>query len=1154
MRLDKFLSNSVTKRAGRTPPSPGERVMARMFPNASMGSYANWGYQDRAKQISHFVSWAYAAININASLVGQHTPNMAFVSNDEDSDGSVHRNVRKWYGMGMGLTTGATKDGDVYSPGGPGGHVGLHLGSAQRTGHGMYPGYARYKAYSTIKPHEELEPLPGDHELHRLWANPNPYDTSYTLQYELVMFLKLTGIAYIWCVPDGFGIPRELWCLPSHWVWPRTGTGAYADPRDARLISYYEIRPYGSGISGSGLLRIPKEEVIQFRYPSPLSQIDGWSKLTAVSMWLDTNESMDKSAWSQMQNQGLPSCFVELSPEYSDPSQELIDRMEAKFMEKLGGEYNVGKPLFGTAGMKITPLSFSPESMMYPAMGEIYRDKILAAFGIPKSVLGMAENMTYGSLLASLSSCCTFVINPDFSMIGQQLTKDLCPRFMSLGYRAKTLGGYETGFAKLDNGKRRILTDLEMSRVARLDANGRVKRFKVNEDTGDVETTIRLWWDDCSPPDPSQVNSDIAQDMQCLAISPDEVRAIRGRAPWGDPQAGNPWVNGPNGWVPIPLAVQDKDGMERLAALMEPLKKMGEEQGTHVRDSEDKPNEQGMNDDGQPTLPNGEEAEPALENDLPDVTTDPGIENPNGKPHKSLKQHCSNCGEHVKGFHQCDVGAFGVTKEVTSQETGPVAAGLAVVANDTGRVLLLQRQLDPEDPNAGKWELPGGKTEGMKPLETAVKEWTEEVGLPLPEGKLTGRSWASSDGKYQGFVYRVPAEFDLNCRSHDADPESGGWAAVAWVDPKDLPNHNLRPALLEDIDDVLAQVTKHLLAGGKIIHKGWKADDRKLARQKFDQLLARFQSGAVGDAHVVDSLADYGIMSGLKVTEILSRMIGAGITPDSASGAILYSRAKPIKSFSQKTVKGWRRIGPPHESQTINDVELRLVNLGNHMGGSKWRLGVVQDGEVAWKHDAKTRAELDDKVPKLVQEELGRRRMAVKSYVNKAACGPGERADLTGCTPLGGGSSTSEAEDLDDDLQDPSEVVGELLNLNRQDERELDGLRNTKVIRNLSTVPVSIDVMDIDDLKGLELVDEDEVDPVEDPEDVPPVIIGPDGDFIDGNHRVTELLAGGQTQVRVIRATEDDLKAAKEFGGLQGRGSWSEEMWIKWMQARTELE
>ena len=122
---------------------------------------------------------------------------------------------------------------------------------------------------------------------------------------------------------------------------------------------------------------------------------------------------------------------------------------------------------------------------------------------------------------------------------------------------------------------------------------------------------------------------------------------------------------------------------------------------------------------------------------------------------------------------------------------GTTAAGVAVVAADSGRVLMLQRALDDDDRAAGKWEFPGGRLEdGETPLEGARREWEEEVGQPLPDGQIVG-GWVS--GVYECFVYLIPAEadVDLNLNHEDRDvinpddPDGDRIEVVAWWDPAD---------------------------------------------------------------------------------------------------------------------------------------------------------------------------------------------------------------------------------------------------------------------------------------------------------------------------------------------------------------------------------
>lgn len=131
--------------------------------------------------------------------------------------------------------------------------------------------------------------------------------------------------------------------------------------------------------------------------------------------------------------------------------------------------------------------------------------------------------------------------------------------------------------------------------------------------------------------------------------------------------------------------------------------------------------------------------------------------------------------------------------EDTPPTDGPTHAGLAVQATDTGRILMLQRALDPEDPAAGKWEFPGGSIEpGETPLEGACREWTEETGMVCPEPDITG-GWTSPDGVYEAFVAQVPTEsaLALNPDAHAGDgnpddPDRLNPEVTAWLSQEDI--------------------------------------------------------------------------------------------------------------------------------------------------------------------------------------------------------------------------------------------------------------------------------------------------------------------------------------------------------------------------------
>jgi len=80
--------------------------------------------------------------------------------------------------------------------------------------------------------------------------------------------------------------------------------------------------------------------------------------------------------------------------------------------------------------------------------------------------------------------------------------------------------------------------------------------------------------------------------------------------------------------------------------------------------------------------------------------------------------------------------------------------------------------------NAGLWELPGGKIgKNERPEQALVREFQEELGMPLLVGRLLGRV------KQEGAVHLELIAFEARCTTnqpkHSCDHDS-----VAWVSPE----------------------------------------------------------------------------------------------------------------------------------------------------------------------------------------------------------------------------------------------------------------------------------------------------------------------------------------------------------------------------------
>lgn len=117
----------------------------------------------------------------------------------------------------------------------------------------------------------------------------------------------------------------------------------------------------------------------------------------------------------------------------------------------------------------------------------------------------------------------------------------------------------------------------------------------------------------------------------------------------------------------------------------------------------------------------------------------------------------------------------------------------AVVRDARGRLLVVQRA---NDPDRGRWSVPGGRVEpGEDDATAVVREVREETGLDVVAGAVVGRIEVAAPG-------RIFAITDLACTLLDpgAAPEAGDDAAdVAFVTLARLRELRCTPGLVETL-------------------------------------------------------------------------------------------------------------------------------------------------------------------------------------------------------------------------------------------------------------------------------------------------------------------------------------------------------------------
>lgn len=142
---------------------------------------------------------------------------------------------------------------------------------------------------------------------------------------------------------------------------------------------------------------------------------------------------------------------------------------------------------------------------------------------------------------------------------------------------------------------------------------------------------------------------------------------------------------------------------------------------------------------------------------------------------------------------------------------GVTHAGLLLVALDTGRMLLAQRDYDEsDDPDVQEtWEIPGGGLEeGEDPLAGALREFTEEVGLPLGPHEVVHGWRAGPEDNYQGFVVAIQSEIPVD----QATPDPEEVQNVGWYTVEEARRLPLRPEF--EATDIEALVA-HAVSGNE---------------------------------------------------------------------------------------------------------------------------------------------------------------------------------------------------------------------------------------------------------------------------------------------------------------------------------------------------
>ena len=258
-----------------------------------------------------------------------------------------------------------------------------------------------------------------EHELLDLLDSVNDNMTGLELKYLISACLDLTGNAYLYLegVKNDTDKPKALHLLPPDKVTPLIDRRSFP----------YQLVGYKMRLENSTTdMAFQPYEIVHLRLPNPKNFFEGLSPVEAGAEFIDNDNYAMEFNRKFFINGARPAGFLE-SELVSETQTEVLRLSFANMHE---GVDNMNRIAVLPKGVKWTSAGSNPKDMDFKNMSEDMRDRILAMFGVSRTILGTAESDT--NRATAETSDYVFskrVIKPHMTLICSFLNERLVPRY-----------------------------------------------------------------------------------------------------------------------------------------------------------------------------------------------------------------------------------------------------------------------------------------------------------------------------------------------------------------------------------------------------------------------------------------------------------------------------------------------------------------------------------------------------------------------------------------------------------------------------------------------------------------------------------------------------------------------------------------------------
>lgn len=219
-----------------------------------------------------------------------------------------------------------------------------------------------------------------DHPILDVLNGMNPYQPSYEVLYNTVAHLIMSGNAYWYLggMEEESSKPKEIYLLPVEQV--AVVRGSFPE-----LIREYKFR------DGAVVHTYKRHQIMHFRLPDPSDAASGAGVVESIAQWIDADNYATEFNRRFFINGARLAGFLESEHAHT---REQLEYLQKAFEQVYAGVQNAYKVAALPKGTKYKEGQATQKDLDFNEGQKVSRDKILAGFRVPKTILGAAEGDT----------------------------------------------------------------------------------------------------------------------------------------------------------------------------------------------------------------------------------------------------------------------------------------------------------------------------------------------------------------------------------------------------------------------------------------------------------------------------------------------------------------------------------------------------------------------------------------------------------------------------------------------------------------------------------------------------------------------------------------------------------------------------------------